>query len=473
MVEAIKKSLRDSKAARWTALMIVSFTMLCGYYVADVVAPLKPLIEQQLAWTSEEYGNFTSAYAWFNVFLVMLVFGGIILDKMGARFTGVLACALMLVGCSAKWWAVSTHALDGSLFLGWKSQVVVAALGFAVFGVGIEICGITATKIIARWFKGYEIALAMGLQVATARIGTAIALMASAPIATGFKSVAAPIALGSLMLAIGLIAYFFYVAMDRKLDASEGKVDQAVSEEDAFRVSDIGAILRNKGFWYIATLCALFYSAVFPWLKYAPDLMVQKYGVKDSLAGLIPSILPFATIPLTIIFGGYYDKKGKGASIMILGSLLLVLVHATFTIPQLNHWTVAVAATIVLGFGFSLVPSAMWPSVPKFVPQRQLGTAYALIFWLQNCIALFAVPKLIGTVLDRYCKTGTRVVDGVSSPAYDYTLPMAIFTVCGLLAVVFAVLLKAEDKAKGYGLELPCHQKKPEADQVVAQAPAA
>lgn len=471
MVEAIKKSLRDSKAARWTSLMIVSFTMLCGYYVADVMSPLKPMIEQQLGWSSAEYGFFTGAYAWFNVFLVMLVFGGIILDKMGARFTGILACVLMFAGCTIKYWAISTHSLDGSTFIGQKSQVFVAALGFALFGVGIEICGITATKIIARWFKGYEIALAMGLQVATARIGTAIALGASAPIATSFKSVAAPVALGSILLAVGLVAYFFYVGMDRKLDASEGKADQAPSEEDAFRISDIGLILRNKGFWYIAALCALFYSAVFPFLKYAPDLMVQKYAVKDSLAGLIPSILPFATIPLTVVFGGYYDRKGKGATIMILGSVLLVVVHAVFTAPLLNHWTVAVAATIVLGFGFSLVPSAMWPSVPKFIPQKQLGTAYALIFWLQNCIALFGVPSLIGWVLDAYCKTGTRVVDGVSSPAYNYTLPMAIFTACGVLAVVFALLLKAEDKKKGYGLELPCHQKSPAADEVVSPAP--
>lgn len=456
MIQTLKTSLRDSKAARWTALLIVSFSMLCGYYVADVASPLKPMIEQQLGWSSAEYGFFTGAYAWFNVFVAMLIFGGIILDKLGARFTGLLACSLMVVGCTAKWWALNTHALDHATLLGVKGQVLVAALGFALFGVGIEICGITATKIIARWFKGYEIALAMGLQVSTARVGTALALGLGAPIATAFKAVGAPLLVGMVLLAIGLVAFLFYCGMERKLDASESEQQRPGEGEEAFRLSDIGSILRIRGFWYITLLCALFYSAVFPFLKYAPDLMVQKFHVRESLAGLIPSILPFATIPLTIVFGGYYDRKGKGATLMLLGSGLLVLVHLVFSVPLLSSWLVAVAATIVLGFGFSLVPSAMWPSVPKFIPHRQLGTAYSLIFWMQNLVALWGIPSLIGWVLDRYCVVGTRVVEGASSPAYNYTLPMLIFLGCGLLAVVFALLLKGEDRRMGYGLEQPC-----------------
>jgi MFS family permease len=460
MTEAIKRSLRHSVAARWTSLLIVSFTMLCGYYVADVMSPLKPLIEQQLKWTSAEYGFFTGAYAWFNVFLGMLIFGGIILDKMGARFTGILSSALMVLGCAVKWWAVSTHALDHTMIplINVKGQVMAASLGFAAFGVGIEIVGVTATKVIARWFKGYEIALAMGLQVGTARIGTALALGLGAPIAVYFKAVGAPVLVGVILLAVGLVAYIFYCAMDRKLDQTEEESGQVGEDEEAFRLSDIKEILSIRGFWYITILCALFYSAVFPFLKYAPDLMVQKFHVKESWAGLIPSVLPFATIPLTVVFGGYYDRKGKGATLMILGSLLLVGVHFVFTVPILSHWTVALGATIVLGFGFSLVPSAMWPSVPKFIPHRQLGTAYGLIFWTQNLVALWGVPYLIGYVLDRYCIVGTRVVDGVSSPAYNYALPMVIFTCLGVLAVVFGVLLKLEDKAKGFGLELPCRE---------------
>jgi len=460
MTEAIKRSLRDSVAARWTSLLIVSFTMLCGYYVADVMSPLKTLIEQQLKWTSAEYGFFTGAYAWFNVFLGMLILGGIILDKLGARITGLLASALMVVGCAVKWWAVSTHVLDHTMipFIHVKGQVMVASLGFAAFGVGIEIIGVTATKIIARWFKGYEIALAMGLQVGTARIGTALALGLGAPIAVYFKAVGAPILVGVVLLGIGLVAYLFYCAMDKKLDQTEVESGTTSEDEEAFRLSDIKDILSIRGFWYITILCALFYSAVFPFLKYAPDLMVQKFHVKESWAGAIPSILPFATIPLTVVFGSYYDRKGKGATLMILGSLLLVAVHFIFTVPLWNNWLVALGATIVLGFAFSLVPSAMWPSVPKFIPHRQLGTAYALIFWTQNLVALWGVPYLIGYVLDRYCITGTMVVDGVSSPSYNYALPMIIFTCLGVLAVVFGFLLKMEDKARGFGLELPCKE---------------
>lgn len=458
MSATLARSLRDSPAARWTAMAIVSFTMLCGYYVADVASPLKPFIEQQLHWSSAEYGFFTSAYGWFNVFLGMLVLGGIILDRKGARFAGVLACVAMVAGCAIKWWAMSTHALDGQRLFGANAQVMTASFGFALFGFGIELCGITATKIIARWFKGYEIALAMGLQVGTARIGTAIALGAGAPIAKAF-SVSTPILVGAALLAVGLVAWLFYNAMDRRLDASEP--EKADGHEDGFRFADIGAILTHRGFWYLAILCALFYSGVFPFLKYAPDLMVQKFKVSEGLSGLIPSLLPFGTMLLTPLFGGIYDRKGRGATIMVLGSLLIMAVHLVFTAPFLTHWMVAVAAMLVLGVGFSLVPSAMWPSVPKLIPERQLGTAYALIFFLQNLVALMAAPVLVGWVLDRWCVTGREVVQqtvngvlrDVTVVRYDYTLPMAIFVGFGVLAVVFALLLKAEDKAKGFGLE--------------------
>jgi predicted MFS family arabinose efflux permease len=461
MTEAIRKSLRESKAARWTALLIVSFTMLCGYYVADVMSPLKPMIEQQLGWSSSEYGFFTGSYAWFNVFLGMLVFGGMVLDKLGARFTGIMATVMMVLGCGLKWWAVKTHALDHSsvhlLIWDFKSQVLLASVGFAIFGVGIEIENVVAVKVIARWFLGYEIALAMGLQVSTARLGTALALGLGAPIAAYFKAVAAPVLVGVLLLSVGLVAYIFYCAMDKKLDESEKEMAPSGAEEE-FHISDIGKILKIRGFWYITILCALFYSAVFPFLKYAPDLMVQKFSVKDSLAGAIPSILPFATIPLTVIFGSYYDRKGKGATLMVLGSVLLVVVHFIFTVPFLTNWLVALAATIVLGFGFSLVPAAMWPSLPKFIPHHQLGTAYAVVSWMQNLVALWGVPYLIGWILDRYCITGTRVTDGLTSPAYNYTLPMLVFTGIGVLSVVFGLLLKSEDQKMHYGLELPCQK---------------
>ncbi len=460
MVEAIRKTLRESKTARWTALAVVSFTMLCGYYLADVMAPLKPLLESQKGWTSTEYGFFTSAYGWFNVFLVMLIIGGIILDKKGVRFTGMMATSIMVIGTAIKYWAISTHSLDGAMLFGWKAQVTVAGIGYAIFGVGVEIAGITVSKIIVKWFKGKEMALAMGLEMATARMGTTLALSTSAPLATAMKDVSAPILLCLIMLCIGMISFFIYTFMDKKLDASivKDNIGRVVEPEEEFKLSDIKMIFMNKGWWYIAILCVLFYSAVFPFLKYASDLMVNKFGVKESLAGLIPSLLPIGTMVLTPTFGNLYDRKGKGASIMILGAILLIIVHFLFAVPFLNNWLFAILLVIVLGVGFSLVPSAMWPSVPKIIPEKQLGTAYAMIFWVQNW-GLMGVPALIGWVLDKWCITGTKVIEGNNVPTYNYTIPMLIFMSLGILALLFAFLLKAEDKKKGYGLQLPNIQK--------------
>ena len=389
MTEKIHQTLRDSKAARWTALGVVAFTMLCGYFLTDVMAPLKPMLEEELLWSSTEYGIFTSAYGWFNVFLLMLIFGGIILDKMGVRFTGLGACTLMVVGCLIKYSAISgLIPLEGTVIAGMKGQVVVAALGYALFGVGVEVAGITVSKILVKWFKGYELALAMGLQMATARLGTMLALSISAPVARYFHDVSAPI-----------------------------------------------------------LLCVLFYSAVFPFLKYATDLMINKYEVSPDLAGIIPSLLPLGTLFLTPFFGNLYDRRGKGATIMLIGAVMLIGVHVLFALPILNYWWFATLIMIVLGIAFSLVPSAMWPSVPKIIPEKQLGTAYALIFWVQNW-GLMGVPALIGWVLDRFCKLG-----GEGQPAYDYTLPMVIFACFGVLALIVALMLKAENRKKGYGLE--------------------
>jgi predicted MFS family arabinose efflux permease len=265
--------------------------------------------------------------------------------------------------------------------------------------------------------------------------------------------VSKPILFGFLLLVIGLLSFVVYTFQDKKLDASIAENKESNSEEE-FKVKDIFNIIGNKGWWYIALLCVLFYSAVFPFLKYASDLMVNKFSVDPEWAGIIPGLLPFGTIILTPLFGNLYDRKGKGATIMIFGSILIILVHALFSVPFLSHWTVAIALTIVLGIGFSLVPSALWPSVPKIIPENQLGTAYSLIFWVQNW-GLMGVPALIGWVLDSYCVTGQKVVDGITLPTYDYTLPMLIFTGFGFLALVLAFLLKAEDKKKGYGLELP------------------
>jgi len=461
MSEHVKRILSDSKTARWTVIMLISVTMFAGYLLADVMSPLQGMLEKQLGWSSTDYGWYTGAYGWFNVFLFFLILGGMILDRLGSRFAGLASAIVMVAGASIKYWAITSHVLDGRswhiLFWTFPAQVWMAAFGYAVFGVGVEVAGITTSKIIVKWFKGHELALAMGLQLAIARLGTAVALSTSLPIARAFGRVSAPVLVCLVMLCIGLLSFFVFTFNDRRLDASvaAARVGSDAVPEEAFRLRDILAIIRNRGWWYVTILCALFYSAVFPFLKYATYFMVNKFGVPEAWAGAIPGLLPFGTILLTPVFGNLYDRKGKGASIMILGSALIILVHMLFAVPILNHWLLAIGLMIVLGIGFSLVPSAMWPSVPKIIPERQLGTAYALIFWVQNAFALMSVPALIGWVLDKYCVIGTVIRDGQSVTAYNYTIPMLIFMAFGLTALVFAFLLKAEDKKKGYGLELP------------------
>ena len=457
MTEKIQQSLRDSKTARWIALFAVSFTMLCGYYFTDVMAPIKGLLIDQLHWNSTEYGFFTGAYGWFNVFLFMLIIGGIILDKMGIRFAGMLATVLMVSGASIKYWAVSTSSLDGVswniLWWNYKAQVWIAGLGFAVFGVGIEVAGITVSKTIVKWFKGKEMALAMGLEMAMARIGTGLALAVSLPIATSFK-LSTPVLAGVIMLCIGLLSFFMYTFQDRKSD-KEIRKNSSVDPSEKFELKDIISIITNKGWWYIAVLCVLFYSAVFPFLKYATDLMIQKFHVSPELAGTIPALLPFGNILLTPFFGNLYDRKGKGATIMIIGSIMLICIHGLFSLPGLDQWWFAVLLVIMLGIAFSMVPSAMWPSVPKIIPEKQLGTAYSLVFWVQNW-GLMGMPMFIGYMLDKYCIVGKTVLEnGAEQTLYNYTLPMIIFACSGIIALMFAFLLKAEDKKKGYGLEMP------------------
>ena len=443
----IKESIRNSVVARWTALGIVAFTMLAAYFFTDVMSPLKTMLETEMHWDSSDYGFFTSAYGWFNVFLFMLLLGGLILDKMGVRFTGLTSSALMVIGALIKYWGISSDALVGKELFGISAPVMWASIGFALYAVGAEVTGITVTKVIVKWFKGKEMALAMGIQVALARIGTAMALVITVPFANLFHSIPAPVLLGAALLCIGFLSFFVYTFMDKKLEAQIASDGVAV-EEESFKLSDVKMILTNKGFWLIAILCVLFYSCVFPFLKYATDLMVNKFHVDIKLAGMIPGLLPFGTILLTPLFGGIYDKKGKGATIMIIGAFLLLFVHIIFSIPFLNNWILAVVLMIVLGIGFSLVPSAMWPSVAKIIPEKQLGTAYALIFWIQN-IGLMGVPFLVGKILEKYCKI--TAIDGTIS--YDYTLVMQMFSVLALLSIVIAFALKKEDKKKGYGLE--------------------
>ncbi len=453
MTQAIKQKLSDSKTARWTALLIVSFTMMFGYFFTDVMSPLEPLLTAAkedgglgLGWSSDEYGFFSGAYGYFNVFLLLLFFGGIILDKFGIRFTGLMSTVLMFGGALIKWWALG-HDFEGSVTLPlgigtYSVQVLWAVLGFAIYGVGCEIAGITVSKVIVKWFTGHELALAMGLQVALARIGTAGALAVALPFAKMMGGVSAAVGLGAAMLCAGMVAFIVYCVMDKREDASAAAVES--EPEEGFKFADLKGLLTNVGFWYVAVLCLMFYAGVFPFLKFATKLMVFKYGVDANVAGLIPAMLPFGTIFLTPFFGSIYDKYGKGATLMIIGSVLLTCVHVVFALP-FNSWVLAIVVMVVLGVAFGLVPSAMWPSVPKIIPMKLLGTAYALIFYIQN-IGLALVPVWIGKV-----NQANTLPDGT----IDYTQTMTIFAGFGVLAIVVSLLLLMEDKRKGYGLQKP------------------
>ncbi len=403
MTEAIKKSLRESAGARWTALVLASLSIFGAYYFNYALSSIKPMLESILGWNSEDFGTYTSAYAWFNVFLFMLIFSGFILDKLGIRKTGLGATIVMFLGTALNYWAVSHHFPEGSVvhipILGdMKTQVLLSSLGFAIFGVGTEAIGITISKAVVRWFKGKEMALAMGMQMSIARLGTMLALVISLPLAKNF-TVTAPILFALIVMLVGVGSFITFSILDIKLDKSEGTQEQEISEDDEFKISDIKLIISNLGFWYIAILCVLFYSAVFPFLFYATDLMINKYNVDPYWAGTIPGLLPLGTMFLTPLFGGIYDKFGKGATIMMIGSIILIFVHGILAIPSLNLWWVATVMVIILGVGFSLVPSAMWPSVPKIIPEKQLGTAYAVIFWIQN-IGLLFIPLILGIVLN-------------------------------------------------------------------------
>lgn len=447
MVQQIQKKLSDSAAARWAALAIVSVTMMFAYFFTDVMSPLEPLLTAAkedgglgLGWTSDEYGFFSGSYGFFNVFLGLLFIGGIILDKFGIRFTGLMSTILMFGGALIKWWAVS-NTFTGELF-GYQMQVIWACLGFALYGVGAEIAGITVSKVIVKWFTGHELALAMGAQVALARFGTAAALSFALPFAKNMGAVSASIGLGAAMLCIGMLSFIVYNVMDKKEDAAVAA--SATEPEEGFKFSDLKLLFCNKGFWYITLLCLMFYAGVFPFLKFATKLMVIKYGVAEDIAGTIPSMLPYGTIVLTPLFGYVYDKVGKGATLMIIGSVLLTVVHAVFALPEVNAVAVAIVMMVLLGIAFGLVPSAMWPSVPKIIPMQLLGTAYAMIFYIQN-IGLSMVPIWIGKINQANTDEATGLI--------DYTQTMTTFAGFGVVAIVIAVLLLIEDKKKGYGLQ--------------------
>ena len=454
MVEKLQKTLRDSMLARWTVLVLVASMMFFAYMFVDILSPLASLLNDTLAWDQGVFGTYAAGEYLLNVF-GFLIIAGIILDKMGVRFTGLLSASLMVIGTAIKYWGISWADANTVEWLNawWPSMpgsAKLAMFGFMIFGCGCEMAGTTVSNILAKWFKGKEMALAMGLEMAIARLGVFGAMWLSPMISEKFavdgtNSVVAPLLFASLLLVVGLLNFFVFTVMDKTLDRQELNDqmvnDQMVNDADEFHVSDLKQIFTSKMFWIVALLCVLYYSAIFPFQRFATNFLEETLQISNAEAAGLFKWFPILAMVLTPFLGAFIDYKGKGASMMLLGAIIMIACHCVFAfvLPAYPSKTLALVTILVLGVSFSLVPASMWPSVPKIIDEKVLGSAYCLIFWVQN-IGLCLVPLLIGKL---------RVAtDG-------YLVPMIVFASFGVLAFLLSLALKVEDKKKNYGLELP------------------
>ena len=453
MVEKLQKTLRDSAVARWTVLVLVASMMFFAYMFVDILSPLASLLNDTLGWDQGVFGTYAAGEFLLNVF-GFLIIAGIILDKMGVRFTGLLSASLMVIGAAIKFWGISWADANTVEWLNawWPSMpgsAKLAMFGFMIFGCGCEMAGTTVSKILAKWFKGKEMALAMGLEMAIARLGVFGAMWLSPMISQqfavdGVNSVTAPLLFASALLVIGLLNFFVFTIMDKSFDSQLVAIGEATLEkdpEDEFHVSDLKQILTSKMFWIIALLCVLYYSAIFPFQRFATNFLEETLAISNAEAAGLFKWFPILAMVLTPFLGAFIDYKGKGASMMLLGAVIMIACHSVFAfvLPLYPSKTLALVTILVLGVSFSLVPASMWPSVPKIIDEKVLGSAYCLIFWVQN-IGLCLVPLLIGKL---------RVAtDG-------YIVPMIVFASFGVLAFLLSLALKVEDKRKNYGLELP------------------
>ena len=533
------KTLRDSAGMRWTALLLLAFAMFCSYVFMDILSPIKDLMQDTRGWDSASFGRMQGAEVFLNVYVFFLIFAGIILDKMGVRFTAVLSGIVMLAGAVIKFYAISDAFTGTGLEqwftdnLNWNGNLPVigailpfdaampasaklAACGFMLFGCGVEMAGITVSRGIVKWFKGRETALAMGSEMALARLGVATCMIFSPYFAKlgGEVHVDNAVKFGVVLLCIALVMFITYFFMDRKLDSQTGEAEET---DDPFKISDLGKIFSSLGFWLVALLCVLYYSAIFPFQKYAVNMLqcnldltpadpdtfwggslvtwvqyvlmlvvavssfssnfiknskLTKYclmglatvtlaiycymGYMRGTAETIFAVFPLLAVAITPILGSYVDHKGKAASMLMLGSILLVICHLTFAfvLPGVSASSaaggviVAYITILVLGASFSLVPAALWPSVPKLVDEKIIGSAYAAIFWIQN-IGLGLFPALIGMVLNNTNPQGTAAHE------LDYTWALVMLAALGIASLLISAYLKTVDKKKGYGLELP------------------
>lgn len=456
MKELIKQKLNDSPVARWSALILISLTMFFGYMLVDVLSPLQSMLEKDLLWTPEVFGLYGSSEFFLNVFVFFLIFAGIILDKMGIRFTGILSASLMFIGASIKWYGISHNFADDSIlnsFMVWlPASAKIACIGFMIFGCGVEMAGVTVSKSIAKWFDGKEMALAMGLEMAIARLGVFAVFRMSPMVANmGDPSVVRPVAFCALLLLIGLLTFVVFSFMDSKLD-KQVKADQT-EPEVPFKISDMGKLFTSKPFMIVAFLCVLYYSAIFPFQRFATGMLESRLAIPAGDASALFSWFPIGAMVLTPFLGAFLDTRGKGATMLMIGAILMTGCHLIFALAPLTE-TLAYFAIVILGVSFSLVPASLWPSVPKLVNIRYLGSAYSVIFWIQN-VGLLTLPIIIGKSLEASNPGVAQAIQNGEQATYNYTVPMLIFSSLGVLAFILAFWLKREDKVNKYGLELP------------------
>ena len=451
MTQKISKMMNDSPLARWTVLVLVALMMFFAYMFVDVMSPLKSLVEGKLGWDSGVFGKYAASEYILNV-CGFLILAGIILDKLGVRFSGILSAGLMVFGAGMKFIAVSDW-FQSTAFCGWldswwvelPGSAKMASLGFMIFGCGCEMEGTNVSKILAKWFKGKEMALAMGLEMAIARLGVFGVMWIAPLISEKFdNSILAPVGFCGALLVIGLINFIIFGIMDRKFDSQlvdAGLATAEKSPEDEFHISDLKAIFTSKMFWIVSLLCVLYYSAIFPFQRYATNFLEETLAIDAASAAKLFSCFPVLAMVMTPMLGIFLDRKGKGATMLMFGSIIMIVCHLSFAfiLPAFPQKWFALLLIVVLGISFSLVPAALWPSVPKIIDEKILGSAYCLIFWVQN-IGLCLVPMLIGSLR---ASTGS------------YFVPMLVFSSFGVLAFILSIYLKAEDKKKGYGLELP------------------
>ncbi len=549
MTDSVNKTLRDSASVRWIVLLLLSFAMFCSYIFMDILSPIKDLMQSERGWDSTAFGTMQGSETFLNVFVGFLIIAGIILDKLGVRFTALLSGFVMLVGATINWYAVTESFIGSSLevwfdshlnyvpilselgfapfYEGMPASAKFSAVGFMIFGCGVEMAGITVSRGIVKWFKGREMALAMGSEMALARLGVATCMIFSPLFANlgGDIDVSRSVAFGVVLLMIALIMFIVYFFMDRKLDAQTGEAEE---KDDPFRAKDLLSIFSSGGFWLVALLCVLYYSAIFPFQKYAVNMLqcnltfsspeevsafwssdmvtviqyivmlivaatsfVGNFSEKKKMeflwtsvavvflvvycymgymrqsAASVFAVFPLLAVAITPKLGKYVDYKGKAASMLVVGSILLIACHLTFAFvlplfkgSVIGGFVVAYVTILVLGASFSLVPASLWPSVPKLVDSKIIGTAYAVIFWIQN-VGLFIFPLLIGKVLD---KTNPQIIEALDNGTmtaaeaavrYDYSAPLIMLAGLGVAALLLGLVLKVVDKKKGLGLEEP------------------